>query len=288
MEYKVLPEFGVGSIIEFQFNCISILISNFLLSSDLVIYEKSEGDRLQLSFLLEGEKIISFDNNSKDILYESQESYMAFIKNFEGFYRITKSKPFREVKIKLSNEFLDQHGLNTGLDYKKITDKNLIIPISNDLLTILSDIELKAIKGLPRKILLEAKVLEILAIQISCYNDLISNSLNIKSDKQLKVLYQVKQLIQNNLDKNYSINQLASEFGLNENLLKAKFKKLFNSTIHQFYIDEKMKRAKELLKTTQIPIYEIAEEVGYKNATHFSAAFKRYYKETPNKFRNAL
>ena len=49
-----------------------------------------------------------------------------------------------------------------------------------------------------------------------------------------------------------------------------------------------MKKAKELLKMTQLPIYEIAEEVGYKNATHFSAAFKRSYKESPKEYRNKL
>ena len=40
-------------------------------------------------------------------------------------------------------------------------------------------------------------------------------------------------------------------------------------------------RAKYLLENTELPIYEIAESVGYKNATHFSAAFKRFYNETP-------
>ena len=94
--------------------------------------------------------------------------------------------------------------------------------------------------------------------------------------------------MKNNLDKNYSINQLAREFGVNENLLKAKFKKLFNCTIQQYFIAEKMEKSKELLKVTQLPIYEIAEEIGYKNATHFSAAFKRYYQESPKKYRNKL
>ncbi len=49
-----------------------------------------------------------------------------------------------------------------------------------------------------------------------------------------------------------------------------------------------MDRAKDLLRSTQLPIYQIADEIGYKNATHFSAAFKRCFGMTPKNFRNVL
>lgn len=49
-----------------------------------------------------------------------------------------------------------------------------------------------------------------------------------------------------------------------------------------------MTKAKDLLRGTQMPIYQIAEDVGYKNATHFSAAFKKYYGELPKQYRNFL
>lgn len=287
-EYTVIPKFGQGSIIEICFNCITISISKFILHSDILQLDESDENWLQLSFLIEGEKIIHLKNESEDILYESQESYMAFIDGYKGFNKITGNQSFREVKIKLSREFLVQHGLEKGINFNKITDSNLIIPITEDLLMVFSNLELEYTKEISSKILLEAKVLEILAIQINNYKNINLNQLKIKSDKSLKVLYKVRQFLKNNLDKNYSINQLSREFGLNENLLKTKFKKLFDSTIHQFYLEAKMKKAKELLKITQLPIYEIAEEVGYKNATHFSAAFKRSYKESPKDFRNKL
>lgn len=39
---------------------------------------------------------------------------------------------------------------------------------------------------------------------------------------------------------------------------------------------------------TDLPIYEIAEQIGYKNATHFSAAFKRQEGTTPKKFKTNI
>ena len=46
-------------------------------------------------------------------------------------------------------------------------------------------------------------------------------------------------------------------------------------------------KAKKLLEYSQKPIYEISEIVGYKNATHFTAAFKKQEGTTPKKFRMA-
>jgi len=49
-----------------------------------------------------------------------------------------------------------------------------------------------------------------------------------------------------------------------------------------------LSKAKNLLKNLQLPIYQIAEDVGYKNATHFSAAFKKQFGHTPKYFRSAI
>ncbi|GAL82455.1 transcriptional regulator [Algibacter lectus] len=91
----------------------------------------------------------------------------------------------------------------------------------------------------------------------------------------------MKQFLKNNVDKNYSLNELSNEIGLNENELKTEFKRVFDCSVCQYFISEKMKKSEHLLQNTELPIYLIAEEVGYKNATHFSAAFKRFYDETP-------
>jgi AraC-like DNA-binding protein len=75
---------------------------------------------------------------------------------------------------------------------------------------------------------------------------------------------------------------------LKEQILKNELKRNFGCSISRFSTIEKMNKAKELLKNPQLPIYQIAEEVGYKNATHFTAAFKRYFGNTPKYFRNNL
>ncbi len=48
-----------------------------------------------------------------------------------------------------------------------------------------------------------------------------------------------------------------------------------------------MKRAKELLKTTDQPIKIIAYSVGYLDPLHFSKAFRQYYDCSPSQCRTS-
>ncbi|MDO5970887.1 AraC family transcriptional regulator [Flavivirga aquimarina] len=281
LEYSLLPKYGKGNITEFHFNNIVISISNYILNEDLMVFFKDEKNKLQLSFLLGGEKVMSIKGNLDKIPYETQESYMAFIETYNGNSKIFGKKPYKEIKITVSKLFLSQHGIIDSVDFKNLTDRNLIIPITDDLFSVLLELERKHLKGISYKIFLEAKVLEILAIQIENYKHLNAQKFYFTNKNTIKKLYDLKQFISCNLDKNYSNNQLSVEVGLNENELKNEFKRVFDCTVNQYFKSEKMKKAKHLLQNTESPIYLIAEAVGYKNATHFSAAFKRFYGEAP-------
>lgn len=285
-EYRVLPKFGVGSIISFEMESIDIIINRFKLKKNLVVYNGGNTDYVLLSFLLEGEKIISFDDSDTDILYENQESYLVNINSFKGYSIISGGKLFKEIKIRLSQAFLTMHGFTNNTILQNISDKNIIVPITADLFTVLSDLENKNLKGITKKIYLKAKVFELLAMQIeNCKN---ANVTHLQGGKIIKKLYQVRQLIKNNLHKSFTTKQLAVEMTLNEHVLKREFKRIFGCSIAEFSTNEKMERAQDLLKNPQLPIYQIADEIGYKNATHFTVAFKRYFGMTPKYARNSI
>ncbi|GAL80263.1 hypothetical protein JCM19274_553 [Algibacter lectus] len=64
-----------------------------------MVYFKDEKNKLQLSFLLGGEKVMSFKNNYERIPYETQESYMAYIETYNGNSKIFGKRPYKEIKI---------------------------------------------------------------------------------------------------------------------------------------------------------------------------------------------
>lgn len=286
-QYQVLPEYGKGSINHFNTQEIDITISKYQLHSDILYRLSSKSEILQINFLLKGEKIINI-KDQKEIFIENRESYMANIKGFNGYVRILGAKLFKEVKIKLPKSFLIDHGFVNDCELKELTDENLIIPITDELFSILMNLERKDITGTANRIYLKAKVMELMAIQMENYKNKEANMIKMDGDKTLKKLYSVKQIIKSNLHKNLSLKQLANEVGVNGNTLNKEFIRVFGCSVNSFSIAEKMNSAKDMLENTQKMVYQIAEEVGYKNATHFTAAFKRKFNTTPKQFRKLL
>lgn len=284
-QYHVLPKYGTGTILNFKTDEIDITISKFKLNTDLVYSLPIQKEILQISFLLTGEKIIQLENNTV-VFYENKESYMANIKKFNGNIKILSQKLFKEVKIRLSKSFLIQQGFISDYDLKKLTDKNLILPITDEIYQILINLERKDISSTSNKLYLKAKTFELIAIQLEHYKKRDTTINPISQDKTLKKLYVVKQLIKSNIHKNYTVNELGDEVGLPGYTLNKEFIRIFAYSVNEYSSNEKMKTSKLMLENTNKLIYQIAEEVGYKNATHFTAAFKRKFNTTPKKFRN--
>jgi AraC family transcriptional regulator of arabinose operon len=53
----------------------------------------------------------------------------------------------------------------------------------------------------------------------------------------------------------------------------------------QYLMQYKLKKARELLMDTDLPIQDIAMQVGYDNPLTFSKIFKNYYGESPRMYR---
>src|SRR5690554_6939474 len=71
-EYIVKKQFGKGRISLFKHQGMAIQFSQYELIRDLVCYMEEVHEFLELSFLIEGEKIISM-RGSSDVIHESQE-----------------------------------------------------------------------------------------------------------------------------------------------------------------------------------------------------------------------
>ena len=82
-----------------------------------------------------------------------------------------------------------------------------------------------------------------------------------------------------------SVSDLAEQAGYAENYLIVKFKAETGKTISEYIRTEKMEYAKSLLKSTDDPISEIAERLGFATQSHFGKRFRDYTGCSPSEYR---
>lgn len=82
-----------------------------------------------------------------------------------------------------------------------------------------------------------------------------------------------------------SIQYIADKLGVHRSYLSSIFKDFHKISPKEYLLEVRMKRAKELLKTTDQPIKIIAYSVGYLDPLHFSKGFRQYYDCSPSQCR---
>jgi AraC-like DNA-binding protein len=111
-------------------------------------------------------------------------------------------------------------------------------------------------------------------------------SVRLRPDERSK-LFEVREMIRRAPTESRTIAELCKITGLNRNKLHFGFKRLFGMSVHEYYTNRRLQLALELLRTTRLPIGDIAFRMGYSEPTNFAAAFRRRFNITPNQARRA-
>ncbi|MEO1291729.1 MAG: AraC family transcriptional regulator [Pseudomonadota bacterium] len=91
--------------------------------------------------------------------------------------------------------------------------------------------------------------------------------------------------IHDNLASDLSLERLAMEAAMSPFHFSRAFKKATGRSPLQFVIAERLALARVLLRTTALPVAEIAHRVGYEDVSRFGQHFKRQFGATPGSLR---
>ncbi|NLR94683.1 helix-turn-helix transcriptional regulator [Flammeovirga agarivorans] len=103
-----------------------------------------------------------------------------------------------------------------------------------------------------------------------------------------KAVFIARTILKNQLDKPIHIEDLSRECGLSGSRLRALFKQVFGTTIHQYHQDVRLDKARTYLTQGEKSMSMIAMDLGFSSASHFSAVFKKQYHMTPREFKEDL
>ncbi|WP_046227829.1 helix-turn-helix domain-containing protein [Paenibacillus dauci] len=100
------------------------------------------------------------------------------------------------------------------------------------------------------------------------------------------IVSQVKSYIDNHYNqKGLTIHEVARKNHVSPNYLSYLFKKYTGFKLWEYVIKLRMEESRELLMSTDLRRYEVADKVGYESPEHFSKIFKKYYGISPSEFK---
>ena len=103
-----------------------------------------------------------------------------------------------------------------------------------------------------------------------------------------ETIIKVQEWLQDHYTQSIQIAELARQFQLSARSLNRRFKQATNTTPLQYLQDLRIAQAKELLKQSNLVISEIADQVGYQDASYFTGLFKKVNSVTPNEYRRLV
>lgn len=126
---------------------------------------------------------------------------------------------------------------------------------------------------------------------ISEYSDLmktiIGNTaeyIHMTVSKKNVLIYEAEKYIEENYEKSITVSEIARHVGVSLSYLSRIYKEATGNTLINFINQKKIEKAKEYLLSTDMKIYEIAEALGFENATYFSYFFKKNTGLSPKEY----
>lgn len=87
------------------------------------------------------------------------------------------------------------------------------------------------------------------------------------------------------LSEEVNLDRIAGRFSYSLSSIKRIFKEMTGYSIISYLINLRMQKAKEYLCETNLPIEDIATQLGYANIYYFSTAFKKKWGTSPSRYR---
>lgn len=97
-----------------------------------------------------------------------------------------------------------------------------------------------------------------------------------------------QQSLQDRLDQAVSIEQLAGELRCSPRTLTRRFKAAVGTTPSAYLRDQRLSAARELLRTTNLSVGEVAFRVGLQDVSYFTSLFQKHAGLTPGRYRKSV
>ncbi len=261
---------------------------------------KSEKSYISLVFAFKSSsRFISRHNNKVFAEVQSNQAGIVFI-NDQVFENHLATEPGGELYVlNMTTEYFERFlsAENPLYDtFCQTLKENLPVLLNEKAIDITAKIKAPLFdifqcghKGYYKYLYVRSRLIELLMLLFQEYEMTFNKLPEIcTSDSNLEKMYEVKDIIDSNLTRSCTLLDLAQQVGTNECYLKKHFKQVFGTTVFGYAHTQRMLRSREMLLNEDRKIAEVAKLSGYKHASHFTTAFKKYFGYLPHQIKILL
>ena len=122
---------------------------------------------------------------------------------------------------------------------------------------------------------------------IDSYIQLLSSTLDYKSENMHWAVYETKQTVDTYYGEALTLKECADKVFINEKYLGRIFKEQVGMSFHEYLNYVRLWRARHLLSETTLGISAIAYECGFSNIPYFNRLFKKLFHVTPSEMQKS-
>jgi len=174
-----------------------------------------------------------------------------------------------KLYVVLNNLILESFKIIKDLDYRV---EDLLEIINKEKIEKINSENLKEIEIILKEFLLRL-------------HDLISFN---PDDKNQQIINEMKEYIAANYQDGITLSEMARKFNLSSGHLSNLFHEETGESFSDYLNMIRLNKAKELLKTTDDKIYQIADQLGFNDAYYFSSWFKKLVGASPTTYRDNI
>ncbi|QJB32733.1 helix-turn-helix transcriptional regulator [Chitinophaga oryzae] len=289
-------EFGAYDIQECRFDGIHLIICTAEVYETLTVASDDIMPHVSMLFMEQGDVRARIYGQKTPYRFSSLEHNIMYSPYREETAELRKQDGIQVLGMSFTPErFLelaDSNGQTLGKMADRVANNKSVAlaekmnpRITPRMKTVLAEIRQCQFKGGLKKLFLQSKVMELLALQCDqVENDFGRGAVvhNINT-RELEQLQHARYLLLQNLQEPPSLAELSRLCGLNEFKLKSGFKTVFDNTVFGYFNDHRLSMARELVLAGGKTLAEIADDAGYSSPQHFSSAFKKKYGVAPSK-----
>ena len=255
-------------------------------SYELVEELKMIRTKINSTKLFEDQKFVREQTN----VSSKAERQHEFIRQIDNLILAIKVESITDIEKEVSNIF-------TSLRESGRDKKQLLVVVQNLALTILITLEMNAPEnvegydkeGLVLRLTEQKHFSDVEKMFLSFCQELAKRITDLRGgDNQKQAIMAMDYIEKNYMNVDISLNKVCEHLCVSTSYFSVIFKNATGETFIESLTRVRMKKAKELLESTNMKNYEIATAVGYQDPHYFSSTFKKHVLMTPTEYAKQL